>query len=125
LGSQAVELIDTSVLLAGPGVGGEGWAISVVTHGELEFGVLAAPDATERGTRSSRLEALLADLDVLPVDRAVASEYAKLRAETGRRPSNDLWIAATAIAAGLTLVTADERQSKLPGVRSRYVQIAT
>jgi predicted nucleic acid-binding protein len=32
-----------------------------------------------------------------------------------------LWIAATAAAHKLILVTSDERQSKLPGVRTRYV----
>jgi hypothetical protein len=44
---------------------------------------------------------------------------AALKAATGRHPANDLWIAATALAHDLTLVTADERQAALPLVRAR------
>ncbi len=58
---------------------------------------------------------------MLPVDDAVASRYAELRLAAGRLPTNDLWIAATAAAHKLLLVTGDERQSKLPGLRTRYV----
>ena len=36
----------------------------------------------------------------------------------GRAPSNDLWIAATALAHDLELVTRDERQASLPLVRT-------
>jgi tRNA(fMet)-specific endonuclease VapC len=43
------------------------------------------------------------------------------RATVGRGPSNDLWIAATAIAHDLELITADERQAALPYVRAQLV----
>jgi tRNA(fMet)-specific endonuclease VapC len=38
-----------------------------------------------------------------------------------RAPSNDLWIAATALAHDVTLVTRDERLAALPLVRARLV----
>ena len=115
-------LIDTS-LLTGAAVTGieESFALSVVTIGELRLGVLAARTQLMRAARRARLTAILENATVLPVDEAVASQYAELRAATGRLPTNDLWIAATAAAHRLTLVTGDESQSKLPGLRTRYV----
>jgi tRNA(fMet)-specific endonuclease VapC len=115
-------LIDTS-LLAGDAATGieESFALSVVTVGELRLGILSASMQPIRVARLARLKAILENTTVLPVDDAVASQYAELRAATGRLPTNALWIAATAAAYRLVLVTADERQSKLPGLRTRYV----
>jgi predicted nucleic acid-binding protein len=117
-------IVDTS-LLAGPAATGieEWFALSVVTVGELRLGILSADTEPIRGGRLARLAALLENTTVLPVDDAVASRYAELRAATGRLPTNDLWIAATAAAHKLVLVTGDERQSKLPGLRTRYVPL--
>lgn len=118
-----ISLIDTSVL-AGPvdllsqSQFGDGWVVSVVTIGELETGVLMASDAGVRAARLRRLTAVLAAAPVVGIDRRVASRYSELRAATGRHPANDLWIAATALASGFTLVTADERQAALPLVTS-------
>jgi predicted nucleic acid-binding protein len=93
--------------------------VSVVSIGELEAGVLLASDAPVRAARLRRLTAILAEAPTLGVDRAVAARYGELRAATRRLPSNDLWIAATALAHDLTLVTGDERQAALPLVRTR------
>lgn len=85
-------------------------AISVVTLAELSAGVLAAIDT---GTRARRLGTLdsVRDMELLVVDEAVAAEWARLRvlvAEAGRRVNvNDLWIAATAAAWQLPVVTQD------------------
>jgi predicted nucleic acid-binding protein len=116
-------LIDTSVLATAGEVGelDDSWAVSVITVGELEAGILIARDATVRARRLALLAALLAEAPALPVDRHVASRYGELRASAGRQSSNDLWIAATALAHDFTLVTADERQAALPLVRSRLV----
>jgi predicted nucleic acid-binding protein len=57
---------------------------------------------------------------VLIVDHAVATRYAELRAAS-RRPSNDLWIAATALAHDLTLLTADEQLAQTPLIRVRLI----
>lgn len=114
-------LLDTSVLIGvhPPEVGQlEAAVLSAVSVGELEAGVLSATQAGERAARLRRLGAILAESPVLPVDRLVAARYGELRARTGRLPSNDLWIAATALAHDLWLITADERQAKLPLVRT-------
>jgi predicted nucleic acid-binding protein len=117
----SAQLVDTSVL-AGytppqePGA----WAVSIVTIGELEVGVLLAPDRL-RARRLARLTGVLEQAPVLTVDRRVAAHYAQLRLASGRLPANDLWIAATALAHELTLLTADARQAALPGVHATLV----
>jgi len=85
-------------------------AISVVTIGELRAGVLAATDTS---TRDRRLETLTAALALEPVgiDVSVANAWARLRCalrDAGlRMPVNDSWIAATALALGVPIVTQD------------------
>jgi len=118
-------LIDTSVLAGTWTVGEltEDWAVSVVTVGEIEAGILIASDETTRARRLALLAAVLAEAPALPVDRHVAARYGELRASAGRQPSNDLWIAATALAYDFTLVTADEHQAALPLVRSTLVEL--
>lgn len=94
-------------------------AVSVVTLAELQAGVLAAADTDTRATRLATLD-LLSDLELLPVDDAVAVAWAHLRvrlAELGRRANvNDLWIAATALAHGIPVVTQDADFDALDGV---------
>lgn len=118
-------LVDTSLLvdaglLAGLDVAGD-WAVSAVTVGELHAGVLLAHHERRQAARLRRLSAVLSEAPVLEVDRAVTACYGELRAATGRTPTNDLWIAATALAHDLTLLTADERQAALPLVRTTHV----
>jgi len=114
-------LVDTSVLAgdAVPQASGR-WSVSIVTIGELEVGVLLAPGKL-RARRLARLTGVLERAPVLMVDRRVAAHYAQLRAASGRQPANDLWIAATALAHELTLLTADTRQAALPGVQATLV----
>jgi predicted nucleic acid-binding protein len=117
-------LVDTSVLTGSvaPPRRDERYAVSVVSVGELEAGVLLATRGAARAERLARLTAVLAQAAVLPVDRRVATFYGRLRAGArGRKPHNDLWIAATALAYGYTLVTADARQAALPLVRTELV----
>lgn len=120
-------LIDTSVLAAARQVEGleDEWAISAVTVGELEAGILLAADDTTRALRVALLAAVLSEAPALPVDRHVAARYGELRARTSRHPSNDLWIAATALAHDFTLLTSDERQAALPLVRTRLLDAGT
>lgn len=122
---ELTTLLDTSILI---GDGGDpsagvqsGWAVSIVAVGELEAGVLLAHDPGVRAARLRRLSAVIAAAPVLEVDPATAARYGELRAATGRAPTNDLWIAATALAHDLTLVTRDERQAALPLVRSNLI----
>ena len=95
--------------------------MSTVTIGELEAGVLLAADEITRARRLRLLAAVLAEAPVLDVDRAVSARYGELRAASGRRPTNDLWIASTALAHDLTLITSDTRQAALPLIRVMLV----
>lgn len=85
--------------------------VSVITLGELEAGVLAATDAATTSKRLRTLEKAQSSVP-LPVDAAVAREWALLRVElarAGRRINvNDLWIAATARANRLPVVSQDD-----------------
>ncbi|MQA74086.1 MAG: PIN domain-containing protein [Solirubrobacterales bacterium] len=119
---ELTTLIDTSVLirarpLASTELAGN-WALSAVSVGELEAGVLLAAGPEVRAARARRLTAITTAAPVLGIDAAVASRYAELRAATGRLATNDLWIAATALANDLTLLTGDRRQAALPLVRT-------
>lgn len=59
-------------------------------------------------------------MEVLAIDAEVAAEWSRLRvhlAEAGRRvKANDLWIAATAVAHRLPVVTQDDDFDPLDGV---------
>lgn len=94
-------------------------AVSVITIGELRAGVLAAPDVATRDRRLGTLTAALG-LDPIPVDEAVAAAWARLRVELRdrglRMPVSDSWIAATAIALGVPVVTQDDDYVELPGL---------
>lgn len=86
-------------------------AVSIITIGELRAGVLVAATVDARERRLRTLTAALG-LDPIPVDEAVAAEWAKLRVllrDTQQRmPVNDSWIAATAMAHGVPVVTQDD-----------------
>jgi predicted nucleic acid-binding protein len=115
-------LIDTSVLIAAPAMTlEEPWVISAVSVGELQAGVLMAREDAVRAQRLARLTALLSEAPIVPIEQSVATRYGELRAASRRRPANDLWIAATALAHDFTLITADERLAALPLVRARLI----
>lgn len=93
--------------------------VSVITVGELRAGVLAASDVDSRQRRLSTLEYALS-LAPVPVDDRVAEAWARLRVSLRdlglRMPVNDSWIAATAIALGVPVVTQDEDYVSVPGL---------
>lgn len=86
-------------------------AVSVITVGELRYGFALSGAASRLQLRT---EALLEGMACLSVDDLVAAEYGKLRAYLQKRGRpigpNDQWIAAQALAAGLTLVTGNTRE---------------
>lgn len=119
-------LLDTSVLIAAESGRAldvddlpEESVLSVVTVAELQAGVLAAAGLDVRARRLATLEGI-ADVTLLDVDAAVAASWARLRvqlAESGRRVNvNDLWIAATAVAHNLPVITQDGDFDPLEGV---------
>ena len=94
-------------------------ALSVIAYGELCFG-RAASARTE--TATAHLAALLETVQVLPLPLEAAAHYGDVRAHLERagKPigGNDMWIAAHALAANLTLVTNNEREfARVPGLR--------
>ncbi|HMS74589.1 type II toxin-antitoxin system VapC family toxin [Gordonia sp. (in: high G+C Gram-positive bacteria)] len=86
-------------------------AVSVITIGELQAGVLAAQDTSTRAKRLATLE-FANTAEPLPITAEVARCWAELRvklAEQRRRAKiNDLWIAAVAHANGMAVVTQDD-----------------
>ena len=110
-------LIDTSVFIAMEsgrrldlGALPEGSTASAVTLAELSVGVLSAGDTATRSRRLATV-AQLRTMELLPVTEAVAGHWARLRvlvAQERRQVNvNDLWIAATAAAHRLPIVTQD------------------
>ena len=112
-------LLDTSVLIGSDGPGAVEGAISAASLAELHFGVLVARDPDERARRAQRLGVIEATFDPLPIDAAVAREWARLAAavvERGgqpRRRAIDLAIAATANVAAVPLLTHDAADLQL------------
>ncbi len=95
--AEAVRRIDRAVL-----------AISVITIAEVRAGMIAASWGEARVRREEhRMTALLR----LPLDNALLSHWAELRAATRQAGAaigdNDLWIAATAQSRDLAVVTCD------------------
>lgn len=94
-------------------------AMSVVTRGEVEFGVLKHRPARDTLFRLRQLLELVA---TLPLGPAVVTHYAAVRhaLETEGTPigPNDTWIAAHAMSEGLILLSANEREFKrVPGLK--------
>jgi len=86
-------------------------ALSVITFGELMYG---AEKSAQRAAALELLQGLAQVLPVLDLPDTAAEAYGRIRAELERAGqmigNNDLWIAAHARAAGLTLVTNNERE---------------
>ena len=109
-------LIDTSVvidleLIEAADLPGE-IAVSAITMAELAAGPHATADPAECARRQDRLQRAEATFEPLPVDAAVARAYGRIYAAVGAagrkargRRAVDLFIAATAVAAGLPLYT--------------------
>ena len=96
------------------------WGVSAVTLGELRLGVLQAKDPEAASRRLSTYQ-LAQRFEALTVDEAVSEAWAllvsRLRAAGHRAPVNDSWIAATAIAHGVPVVTQDSDYDAMPDVR--------
>jgi predicted nucleic acid-binding protein len=94
-------------------------AISIVTKAELRAGILGAKDIATRDRRLGTLDAV-ANIVVLPVDEQVARAWAQMRAYLAaaeRRVNiNDMWIAATAAAHEIPVLTQDGDFDALNGV---------
>jgi predicted nucleic acid-binding protein len=122
-------LLDTSVFIARQqrrplGRLPDELAVSVVTIGELELGVLAAVDAGQRARRADTL-ALARAADPIAITEAVMGAFARLThdcRQTGARPKIlDALIASTAIEHGLPVVTQDDDFASMARAHPRLV----
>ncbi len=119
-------LLDTSVLISLEGGRSlrteaipETLAISIVTKAELRVGIFAAENIETRDRRLVTFE-LANRIVSLPVDEAVARAWSQMRAYVGASGQkiriNDMWIAATAAAYEIPVVTQDGDFDPLNGV---------
>lgn len=112
-----VGLLDTSALINLPAIDVKSMPaklrISAVTLAELTVGPLVARSNAERAIRQARLQYAEARFSPLPFDAEVARAFGRVSADLrarGRKVSArtyDAMIAATALAHGLPLVTAN------------------
>ena len=96
----------------------DSFAISVVVAAELQYGV------QERGSKrlTDQLEAVLAAMNVLPLESPADRHYGAIRTELERMGQpigqNDLLIAAHARALGAILITNNLRElRRIPGLK--------
>jgi len=94
-------------------------ALSVVTYGELLYGVERVQN--KAGARAM-LQEFVSLVPVLPLPRGAGEAYGKVRALLSSKGqvigNNDLWIAAHALAADLVLATNNVREfSRVPELR--------
>lgn len=96
--------------------------LSVVSQGEL----LAGLEWAQSMKRKQQLRALYEQVihlaaEVVPITEKVAEQYGHIWAELRRRgrpiPTNDIWLAATAIAGEMILVTADQHFADISGLQ--------
>jgi predicted nucleic acid-binding protein len=95
--------------------------LSVVTASELLRGVHRATTPDVRARRSAFVEGLLERFPLLSIDftcaRAHAQLWADLRQAGALIGPHDLWLAATCVAHGLIMVTANMREfARVPGL---------
>lgn len=116
---MAGALLDTSVVLGGPGILElpESAAISVITLGELRAGVELSRNDETRARRRAGLAAIRSAFVALIVDEEVAERYGEVlalaRAQRRTAKATDLLIIATAAVHDRTLYTLDARQGRL------------
>lgn len=95
--------------------------LSVISASELLHGVHRASDEQIKARRLAFVEAVLAAFPVLPIDLAAARSHAQLWSSLAKQGKmigvHDSWLAATCLAHGLRLATANLREfERVPGL---------
>ena len=97
-------------------------AICTITRGEILYGVGRLAAGRRRADLEAKARRLFAELPCEPVPPSAGDSYANVKLAQQRRglslDENDLWIAATALAVGATLVS---RDSDFQGIESLAV----
>lgn len=99
----------------------EEFFISVITASELLHGVWRANDVAIRAKRQAFVEKILSNFPILTIDLTIARVHAQiwsdLKASGMMIGSHDSWIAATGLAHGLSVITANGREfSRVEGL---------
>lgn len=95
--------------------------ISVITVSELLHGAHRAQDRVQRARRTAFVEGVIDAFPLLRIDLMTTRVHAELGAELAGQGTpigtHDLWIAASAVARGLSLVTSNAREfERVPGL---------
>lgn len=134
MSERTAGLLDTSVFIAretGRPLGElpDRVAVSVVTIGELQLGVLNASDDTTRARRADTLS-LARSADPIPISEAVMTSWARLVADCRTAGIHrtikltDALIAATAVEHGLPIVSQDGDFEKIAGAHASLAVLA-
>jgi predicted nucleic acid-binding protein len=91
-----------------------------IARGEVLFGVARLPEGKRRRGLEERARPLLGSLPCEPIPERAGDFYAAVKLAQRRAglvlDENDLWIAATALALGATLVSRDTDFSRIDGL---------
>ena len=98
------------------------FTVSVITASELLHAVWRATDAKTRTRRSAFVEALLERFPLIPIDLSTARLHAELWAALASKGLtvgvHDIWLAASCLAHGYAMATANVREFKrIPGLK--------
>jgi predicted nucleic acid-binding protein len=99
----------------------ESFFISVISASELLHGVWRAQNGAIRAKRQAYVEKILSNFPILPIDLAVARVHSQIWSSLRERGQmigiHDSWIAATGLAHGLAVVTANIQEfSRVEGL---------
>ncbi|TSE21396.1 Ribonuclease VapC1 [Tepidimonas alkaliphilus] len=97
-------------------------AVSVVTVGELRFGLQRLGESRRASVLALRLDKLPQAIPILPLPEQAATHYGRIRhhlqAQGTPIGGNDLWLAAHALAQDLTLVSHNLGEfGRVPGLQ--------
>ena len=91
--------------------------VSSISIGELMYG---AALSKKTDFNQELYSGFCNQMKIIYVDSDIAKSYGKIKAQLKKKgrpiPENDIWIAATAITAGLSLVTADTDFENIDGL---------
>ena len=95
---------------------------SVIVEGEVRFGLARLAEGRRKQALAAAFEKVLSTLhDILPTTRDIADEYGRLKAQLWDSGTpigeNDIWIASTARANGLEVLTSDPDYGSVPDLR--------
>ena len=91
--------------------------LSIITVGELFAG---AHQSQRNAFNISEVQRVCAEMPILGSDIVTANEYGRIQASLRKKgrpiPQNDIWIAATAVRHGMTLITLDKHFDSIEGL---------